>query len=90
VFDIGNEVARYETVNEASHSALYRAYGVKMAAMTDGMARGINSMRLVGAHDTKKEDVSSNKKMAGFTYSLVPGVNKMASKSHIDVQGASI
>ena len=54
VIRIGDEIPGNEAVYEAEHGVLNRAYCIKMSTMANGMARGVDSMWLIGAHDPRK------------------------------------
>ena len=89
-----NEVASDKAVDQAKHGVLHGANGVKVPTMTNRMLRCVDGMWKIGAHDSKKSkhDTKSNStaRIGTKPYSLVPGVNRMASKSHKATQGSSI
>ena len=90
MFRIRNKIPRNETMDKGKHGILNRANGIEMPTVTNRMLWGIDRMGLIGAHDPSKADVSSNQAGKIHPYSLVPGVSKTASKSHLDLQGSSI
>ena len=61
MFGIRNVIPRNKTVDKAEHGVLNGTDGIEMPTMTDCMLWTINCMWLIGAHDPKKVDVSSNK-----------------------------